>query len=165
MALDSDPPNKNGLVKKSLSTQAEIENLPKMNTSERIRAKSPMEVWKTPNGVWIHEVYKHYHRSEKAELNNPYARVFCKVFSDHVGYGDNDPDLGDVYIREIVATSIKVFDEKIHGRTYVRVNKPVPVDGVMILPDGGTFMNITIQKQIRAQVDKWGSLPHSPFFG
>ena len=46
---------------------------------------------------WTWKVLKHY-QSPKAEISNPYARVFCAVQSPFTSEGW---DLGDVYLKDI----------------------------------------------------------------
>jgi hypothetical protein len=72
----------------------------KLNTSQRLKLKQPIEVWENKDAGWKWEVYKKYQKPEN-EVKNPYARWFCKVYSQFVPEGE----FGDVYINEIKGNS------------------------------------------------------------
>ena len=81
----------------------------KLNTSQRFKQNKPIEVYATPDKSWVWLVMKHYQKP-KNELKNPFARVMCRVLSPIVGYDTGES--GDVYLKEILGHTIKVFDEK-----------------------------------------------------
>lgn len=82
-------------------------DMAEMNTSQRIKARKPIEVWRSYNGTWTWEVYKKYQKPEK-EVGNPYARWFCKVYTPIVP----EDELGDVYVSEIKKNASKVSGGK-----------------------------------------------------
>jgi len=82
----------------------EKERMKMKNPCGKMRGKDkPYEVWQSPDGSWTWKVLKKY-KTEAGEADDPYARWFCFVTSPFCEYGE----LGDVYVREIKATAVKV---------------------------------------------------------
>ena len=71
-----------------------------------VTRENAYEVWQTPDGSWTWYVLKKYQSPEK-EAQNPYARWFCDVVSPFVGEAG---EMGDVYVREIKGSAIKIKD-------------------------------------------------------
>lgn len=67
----------------------------KLTTAQRMKQNKPVEIWERDGWKW--EVYKKYQKIEK-EIDNPYARWFCKVTSP---FTQGTADWGDTYISDI----------------------------------------------------------------
>lgn len=65
------------------------------------KVEEPYEIWKTPNGRWEWRVLKKW----QIDDDKPYARWFCAVKSPLTFNGF---DYGDVYVKEIKESAIKV---------------------------------------------------------
>jgi hypothetical protein len=73
----------------------------KNTKGKTVKRENAYEVFATTDLSWVWYVLKHWSSSEK-EATDPYARVFCEVFSPMTAPGS---DLGDVYLREIKANA------------------------------------------------------------
>ena len=80
----------------------------KLNTSDRIKQKLPIETWTSRDGTWVWNVYRKYKRSEAGEAKDPYSRWFCGVTSPFT-YGSEE--LGDVYVKDVKAHAYRTFAE------------------------------------------------------
>lgn len=80
----------------------DVQEMEKLTTKQRFDQHKPIEVWVSFDQSWKWEVYRKYQKPEK-EIENPYARWFCKVYSPIVP----DGEIGDVYISEIKSSAIR----------------------------------------------------------
>lgn len=70
--------------------------------AKSVKKENAYEVYVTRDLSWVWYVLKHW-ASEEKEASDPYARVFCHVFSPMTGsFGD----MGDTYLREIKSQAV-----------------------------------------------------------
>jgi hypothetical protein len=65
------------------------------------KQNDPYEIWASDSGDWTWDVLKFYSN----DLDDRYARVFCKVFSPFTPLGE----LGDVYYNEIKGQATRIY--------------------------------------------------------
>ncbi len=93
--------------------------------AKTVKKENAYEVYVTPDLSWVWYVLKHW-ASEEKEASDPYARVFCHVFSPMTGsFGD----MGDVYLAEIPKNDARAMlaklDESLAGDVNPSIRAPL----------------------------------------